>query len=102
MTVQEIAKLVDYIKVQCNYQWIDDNMRMKLSNIIMDGIAYLDNVYGKENDYTKEGLARSLLVNYVLYAQANALDDFSKNYKQELLSLNLSGNVSDFVEEDDA
>lgn len=101
MTVQ-IENLLDYVKTQCNYQWIDDNMSAKLINIIKDGVAYLDNIYGKENDYETEGLARSLLANYVLYAQAKALDDFSKNYKQELISLNLSGNVSDFSEDDDA
>lgn len=94
-------ELISYIQTQCDKLWIDENMRTKLTNIVNDGIQYLDSIYGADGDYSKQGIFRALLVNYVQYTLANALDDFSKNYAGELIGLHLKGCADNGIETED-
>lgn len=70
---------------------------VKLSGILARGMAYLDLKSGTALDYTAEDLPRQLLLDYCLYAQSNALDEFDRNYLSMLLALQQREEVSAYV-----
>lgn len=85
--------ILDDVKNYLDITWQDDATDQKIRGIISRGEAYLDRLTGETNDYESEGNARALLFDYVRYAQANALDDFEKNYVRELAQLRLDAQL---------
>lgn len=69
--------------------WDDQDGDKKLSGIIERGTKYLNKVAGAELDYTVEDAPRALLLDYVRYVRAEALDEFQTNYLHELLTLQI-------------
>ena len=94
------ASLLTVIKRQLFQSNADSEMVAVLEDYAEEGQAFL-NRYCAGLDYTKPGQARSLLVEYVRYALANARDDFPKNYRSELLSLSNEGRVKAYAEKQD-
>lgn len=87
-----LAAVRNYIDVT----WTDTALDTKLTGIIKRGQSFLDGISGKENDYSIEGQARSLLFDYVRYFRANAGDQFKINYKDELVALRLGEGVTQY------
>ena len=81
------ASLLDDIKLYLDVTWEDDATDSKLTGLIADGIAYLDDKRGAPGDYVSPGYPRQLLKEYVRYARDAALDVFENNYQSLLLAM---------------
>lgn len=73
----------DYLRIT----WGDDDSL--IMGYISRGESRLNRIAGAELDYTAEGLPRALLLDYVRYANSQALEAFEHNYESELLALHL-------------
>lgn len=73
--------------------WADPDGDVKLSGILLRGVAYLDHAAGVELDYGDGTAARALLFDYARYVRAGALQDFGRDFASELLGLHISGEV---------
>lgn len=73
--------------------WADPDGDVKLLGILERGMAYLDHAAGVELDYGEGTNPRALLLDYVRYVRAGALQDFGRDFAQELLGLHIAGEV---------
>ena len=92
-------ELLDAVKNYLDITWEDPAGDEKLSGILARGIKYINSVAGAELDYTVEDKPRELLFDYCRYVRSNALDEFQNNYLHELISLQISQEVKDYVAE---
>lgn len=89
--------MLDDIKDYLKITWDDEDDY--LTSLISRGQTKLNELTGAELDFETEGLARSLLFDYVRYAYNNATEYFEENYQHEILRLQLLTGVS-LLEED--
>lgn len=89
MNEQELEALLDEVKDFLNFTWDDPKKEKKLKNFILSSNEYLCEVAGEPIDFTKDYLAKDLLLNRVLYMDSQALDDFASNYNGMLLELKI-------------
>lgn len=78
--------------------WSDEATDQKIGGLISSGMAYLDMKRGEAADYTKAGIPRTLLFEYVRYARDSALDVFENNYLSMLLGMQNERLVAAYVE----
>ncbi len=93
------AGLLEAMKNEVDFTWDDPQAEVKLAGQIERGIFYLDGVAGTPQDYSQQNNARALLIEYVRYVRAGALDEFQTNYQHELLGLQMRAEVPDDHEE---
>lgn len=89
---QLLADVRNYLDIT----WADAAGDQKLLGIIDRGIAYVNRIAGRAQDYSASGAALGLLLNYCRYERANAFEDFAVNYRAELLALQLDEGVAMF------
>lgn len=87
MTAEQWQKLFAEVKNYLDITWEDEQIDLKLTGILKRGMCYLERKAGATLDFEEEGQAKALLLDYVRYARANALDEFETNYLHELLDL---------------
>lgn len=89
----EVSKeLLAEVKNFLDITWEDSAGDTKLSGMILRGMKRINELCGTEFDYssnTDDATAKELLLNYVMYARANALDEFMENYAQDINRLQL-------------
>ena len=88
--------LLSDVKNWLDITWDDDATDAKVSGLIASGMVYLDGKLGEQGDYTRDGLPRTLLMEYVRYARDSALDVFETNYQSMLLDMQNGRRVSAF------
>ena len=98
----EILALLAAVRNYLDVTWTDEALDSKLVSLIKAGKAYLNGVSGIVNDYTVEGQALSLLLDYVRYARSGATEMFWNNYKHELLSMHLERGDTEYAIESEA
>lgn len=76
--------------------WEDADGDVKLLGILTRGMGYLDHAAGVELDYGEGTAARALLLDYVRYVRAGALQDFGRDFASELLGLHIAGEVDQY------
>lgn len=81
-----------------NITWDDEATNDKICGLISAASAYLDGKGGTELDYEADGMARTLLMEYVRYARDEALDVFENNYTSMILDLMNERMVNAYVE----
>lgn len=82
-------RLLDDVKNFLDITWeMELGERKKLSGIIERGKAYLKGKIGQCN-FEEETPEKELLLNYCMYARAGQVDEFIKNYKQEITALQI-------------
>lgn len=82
--------LLDDIKDYLHITWYDEKTDKNITGMIKRGMVYLQKVAGVSSlDFTQEDIPRSLLFDYVRYANSQALELFETNFRGELLYLNL-------------
>lgn len=88
MNKKEKETLLEEAKSFLNFTW-DDNQRTKrIENYLLSSDQYLCEVAGVGFlDYSKDYLAKDLLLNRILYADSQGLSDFHENYNQMLNEL---------------
>lgn len=94
-----VDTLLIEIKSYLHITWDDENIDKNLTGFINRGKARLENIAGAPLDFDKEELPRSLLLDYVRYANSQALEMFEKNFASELMSLHIDSQVAAYVEE---
>lgn len=107
LTEQDYATLLKRVKSFLSISWEDEEVDSSLKSYITSSIVRLDDICGAELDYVNESkeafamesnqyysasmMAQNLLLNRVFYQNEKGLDDFEKNYQNELLTLYLLG-----------
>ena len=82
---EEIEKIILEVRQE---QSISPNISdQMLKNYVKEGIYDINDNCGMEIDYSKNLKARSLLKNYVLYANYNRLAEFKELYRGEYFAL---------------
>lgn len=82
--------LVDDVKDYLDITWeMDDGELKKLSGMIERGKEYLQGKIGT-CDFERETREKSLLLDYCMYARAGQLSDFQKNYRSEIIALQMN------------
>lgn len=90
--------LLDDIKTYLDITWDDEQTNRRITGLIEDGMAYLDDKLGEVGDYQSPGYPRTLLKEYVRYARDAALDVFENNYQSLILAMQADRGVMNFVE----
>jgi len=87
------TQLLPQVRNYLDITWRDAAQDNKLRGIISRGMVYIRGLVGKEQgekiDFTKEGKAKELLLEYIRYTRSGALDEFATNYLPELLRLQI-------------
>lgn len=91
-------ELLADVKNYLNVTWDDQATDRKISDLIKNGIAYLDLKRGAAADYMKAGLPRTLLFDYVRYARDEALDVYENNYLSLIVAMRNESLVNSYVE----
>lgn len=79
--------LLPDVKNYLNITWSDEVTDRKVLDLIASGMAYLNEKYGEEADYTRAGMPRTLLFEYTRYMRDSALDVFENNYQSMLMGM---------------
>ena len=95
----DVNNIILSVKNYLDITWNDKATDEKIKGIIQRGMRYLNRTAGAELDYSVEGQARELLFDYCRYVRDNALDEFQKNYRHELLSLQNAEEIKAYEEE---
>lgn len=90
--------LLDDIKTYLDITWDDEQTNRRITGLIEDGMAYLDDKLGEAGDYQSPGYPRTLLKEYVRYARDAALDVFENNYQSLILAMQSERSVLNYVE----
>ena len=93
------AGLLADVKNYRNITWDDDATDAKVSGIIAAGMVYLDDKAGTPQDYTEDGKARTLLMEYVRYSMDSALEVFETNYQALILGMQNERRVTAYAVE---
>lgn len=95
--------LLSEIKNFLDITWEDAAGDEKLSGIIFRGMKRINELCGTEFDYSagsEDAAAKDLLINYVMYARADALNDFMDNYGAEINRLQLIQEAKAYAEKE--
>lgn len=82
-------ELIEEVKNYLDITWeLSAGEKEKLSGIIERGKAYINGKIGECN-FELQTQEKDLLMNYCMYARSGQTDEFIKNYKQEIISLQM-------------
>lgn len=91
-------ELLDDVKIHINITWQDETTDKKIRGLIAAGMVYINSKYGEEANYEKDGMPRTLLMEYVRYARDGALDVFENNYHALILGMQNERAVKAYAE----
>ncbi len=95
--IEVSAELLAEAKNFLDITWEDDAGDQKLTGQIRRGIAYITAKTGvKASAFagdTVDERAQELLFNYLLYDRSGAVDQFKKNYSQDIIGLKIREEV---------
>lgn len=80
------------VKAYLKITWESENS--DLEGYVLRGKTLLDSLTGTANKYEEEGLAKSLLFDYVRYAYNNGLEYFQDNFAKEILHLQIMEGIN--------
>lgn len=90
--------LLNDIKNYLDITWDDSQGEKKLEGIIKRGMAAISGKIEECNFY-EETQERALLFDYVMYARAGEVPQFWANYREEILSLQITRKVDTYAED---
>lgn len=96
ITILELAALLAAVRNHLDITWVDTALDSKLTGYIKRGMTRINELGGKEYNFSIEGSARDLLFERCRYYRSNAGDQFEKNYKSEIISLRLGQGVAQY------
>ena len=82
-------ELLEEVKNYLDITWEDEATDQKVEGMINRGKARLEEIAGASRSFQIPGLPHSLLLDYCRYAYSNALEMFWKNFRDELVALNI-------------
>lgn len=87
--VNEILYLVDILKNELFITWDDEETNKRLQRIVSNAIQTMNYKIGSDIDYTAEGMAQNLFMNYCVYVYNGYANEFDENYFNEIMQLRL-------------
>lgn len=84
--------MLEVIKSYLKVAWQDEDLL--ITDLIARGKTRLNELAGADLDYETEGLARSLLFDFVRYAYSNASEYWEENFQREILRLQITTGVA--------
>lgn len=99
MTEMEKTQLLQDVKDYLKITWIDATTDKNLSGMMNRGMAYLDSIAGAPLNFVVEDLSKQLLLDYCRYANSQALEMFSINFRSELSQLHYSQRIREVIVE---
>ena len=88
--------MLSEVKPYLRITWDDDDVM--LTSLISRGRQKLKELAGAELNFENEGLARSLLLDFVRYAYNNATEYWEENFHFDILRLQLATGVAQLPE----
>ena len=86
----KIEELYELAKRKCRITWYDEYTEQRIRDITENALESLKRKLGMEDwdeeDFLSPGTTRILFENYCMYDWNDMLEDFSKNYKEEILA----------------
>lgn len=83
--------LLENILNEIDITFEDEALEKKISDILKRGKSYLSDKFGAEIDFEKDDMAMELLVSYCRYGRSNAIEQFQRDFKNDLTALALRG-----------
>lgn len=84
-----MAELIDEAKERCNITWTNTATDSRIKNLVDEATAEMNNLLGSSNtntiDYSKDLVARDLLLNLILYKWNEQADKFRDAYQQQII-----------------
>lgn len=99
MSDDDLKQLLQDTKDYLHISWDDEKTDKNLSGMIKRGMSHLNKIAGVTLNFIEEDSPRQLLLDYVRYANSQALEVFNTNFQGELLELNLEYAVKKEQEE---
>lgn len=94
-----MSTLFEEIKNYLDITWeMSEGETQKLTGMIARAKAAIQGRLGA-CDFENDGQEKTLLLNHVMYERAGALSDFWKNYRGEILSLQIRKRVKKYAAE---
>lgn len=90
--------LVEKLKERLNITWEDIFTENKLLDIVEDAKLALDHKLGAEIDYSKPGVERTLFMSYCMYVWSDCVNEFDKNYLNEIYQIRNKYKVKRYAE----
>ena len=95
MSEEELKELLQDVKDYLHISWNDEKTDKNLTGMIKRGMTHLNKIAGVSFlDFMAEDSPKALLLDYVRYANSQALEVFEMNFQSELLSLHLEYQTS--------
>ena len=89
--------MLEVVRNYLDITYEDIQTDQKLTGIIEQGRAYLDQIAGRVQDYETDHVPRALLLDYCRYARNNALELFEENFKTDLITLRIGVQVEEYA-----
>ena len=96
MSIEVTPELLRLARDYLGITWEDEATDRKLTGQIRRGMAYLADKTGVDKTapaFLSDDRAQMLLLNWLLYDRAGALDEFTQNHRSEILGLKLKNDV---------
>lgn len=93
MAETEKDGLLEDVLNELDITFKDDRLEKKIAGILKRGKAYLNDKFGSEIEFDKDGQAMELLVSYCRYGRSNAIEQFKYDFSSELTALALRGAI---------
>lgn len=77
----------------------DEETDKKLKGIIERGMVYLDDKADGRLDYSEDGKAKALLLDYCRYARNHCLELFEENFRSDLIALRIGVQTDGYAEQ---
>ena len=90
MSEEEFNNLLSDVKNYLKITWSDEITDKNLTGMIKRGMAHLNHIAGVSLNFIEDDIPKSLLLDYVRYANSQALEVFDTNFQSELISLHYS------------
>lgn len=98
--IEVSEELKERVKYKLNITWKDTETEGKISNLIEDAISTLNFKIGNSDiDYNSPGIERSLFLNYCLYSWNDCLNEFDKDYINEIYQVRSKYEVNRYEKE---
>lgn len=82
-----IEELIEILKNELFITWDDETTNMRLQRIVSSAIHTMNYKIGSDIDYTADGMAQNLFVNYCVYVYNGCANEFDNNYFNEIMQL---------------
>lgn len=99
MADAKTEQLLYDVKNYLDITWDDPMGEEKLIGMVKRGMNAIQGKIG-ECDFYEETQERALLFDYVMYARAGEVPQFWQNYKEEIVSLQISRKVDAYAAEE--